>query len=315
MALDRVATLSFSSACRPGQPTDAIRFLIGVDGGGTGTRLRLTDRAGRVLGQATAGPSALGQGVEQAWRHILQALQQAGRQAGCGRLDLAACAIGLGLAGVGLAAQAQAFIDQQPGFAALLLEHDGFTALLGAHGGQPGAVIAAGTGSVGEALRRDGSCVIVGGWGWQIGDEGSGAWLGQLAMRHAHQALDDRAKLGPLAQAVLALTGPSREALLAWGAAAGQSSYASLAPLVFEHADTDPTAARFIAAAVFELERIGRALDPAAELPLALSGTVALRLAPFFSAATRARCVTPQGDSADGALHLIRQALERQNAA
>ena len=299
---------------QPGQSNSAIRFLIGVDGGGTGTRLRLTDRAGRLLGQGEAGPSALGQGVEQAWRHILQALQQAGAQAGGGMPDLSSCAIGLGLAGVGVATQAQAFVGQQPGFAALLLEHDGFTTLLGAHGGQAGAVIAAGTGSVGEALRRDGSRVLAGGWGWQIGDEGSGAWLGQLAMRHTHQALDGRAVLGPLALAVLAQAGLNREALLAWCAAAGQPGYAGLAPLVFDHAASDPVAAQFLDAAVLELERIGRALDPEAQLPLALSGSIALRLAPFFSAATRARCVTPQGDSADGALHLIRQALERQNA-
>ncbi|MEY2653988.1 MAG: hypothetical protein RLZZ524_1016, partial [Pseudomonadota bacterium] len=60
----------------------AFPFLIGVDGGGTGTRARLCDAQGRVLGDGAAGPSALGQGVEQAWRHIGQAVEAAFGAAG-----------------------------------------------------------------------------------------------------------------------------------------------------------------------------------------------------------------------------------------
>ncbi|HLO96322.1 MAG TPA: hypothetical protein VK195_18595, partial [Burkholderiaceae bacterium] len=53
----------------------AVRYHVGVDGGGTGTRVKLADAAGHVLGQGEAGPSALGQGVPQAWRHIREALE------------------------------------------------------------------------------------------------------------------------------------------------------------------------------------------------------------------------------------------------
>ena len=69
--------------------------------------------------------------------------------------------------------------------------------LLGAHEGRPGAIVAAGTGSVGEALRRDGLRVAVGGWGFPVGDEGSGAWLGLRAMRETHRAIDGRARRRP----------------------------------------------------------------------------------------------------------------------
>ncbi|MEY8690213.1 MAG: ATPase, partial [Leptothrix sp. (in: b-proteobacteria)] len=44
----------------------ALTYLIGLDGGGTGTRARLASPDGRVLGSGEAGPSALGQGVAQA---------------------------------------------------------------------------------------------------------------------------------------------------------------------------------------------------------------------------------------------------------
>ncbi|MCH7342973.1 ATPase [Pelomonas sp. CA6] len=293
-----------------------LRFLLGVDGGGTGTRVRLTDLQGRVLGQGEAGPSALGQGVAQAWRHVQQAAQAAAQQAGLSELPLEQTAIGLGLSGAGVPAQARDFLDRQPGYAQVALDNDGFTTVLGAHGGEPGGVIASGTGSVGEALRGDGSRVLVGGWGWIGGDEGSGAWLGLAAMRQAQKAQDGRAAEGPLAHAVWQACGaldaqgrPDRDALSAWVAQARQHAYAQLAPLVFEHAAADPAAAALVRDAVAELASVALALDPTQQLPLALCGSIALRLRDGFSGNIRARCVQPRGDSADGALLLVRSAI------
>lgn len=292
-------------------PADSagLLFFIGVDGGGTGTRVKLAGRDGQILAHGEAGPSALGQGAEQAWRHIQQAVQAAADHAGLAPLDPAQCAIGLGLSGVSVTAQAQAFIALQPGYAALALDGDGFTTVLGAHGGQPGAVVAAGTGTVGEALRRDGTRAMSSGWGYITGDEGSGAWLGLRAMRHAQQALDGRAAAGALAAAVWAVAGSDRRTVLAWCAAAGQQGFASLARTVFDSAATDPMAAALLTQAVAELERLALALDPDMTLPLALAGSIALRLAPNFSPALQARLVPAQGDSTDGALLLIRQTL------
>lgn len=303
--------LSLINPCGATSPATLapLRFLIGVDGGGTGTRVKLAGRDGRIVAQGEAGPSALGQGAEQAWRHIQQAVRAAADNAGIAGLDLSACAIGLGLSGVSVTAQAQAFIAQQPGFARVALDGDGYTTVLGAHGGRPGAVLAAGTGTVGEALRRDGSRAMSSGWGWVTGDEGGGAWLGLQAMRHAQQALDGRASVGTLAQAVWATAGAERPAILAWCAAAGQHGFAGLAPLVFDSAPSDAVAADLIARAIAELERLAFALDPDADLPLALSGSIALRLAPKFSPALQARLVPAQGDSADGALLMLRQSL------
>jgi glucosamine kinase len=290
----------------------AIRYLVGVDGGGTGTRLRLADRQGRLLGQGESGPSALGQGAEQAWRHIQQAFEQACRQAGIAVPALDECAIGLGLSGATIVEQVDAFMALQPGYAQLALENDGFTTVLGAHGGKPGAVVAAGTGTVGEALREDGSRALISGWGWITGDEGSGAWLGLKAVRHAQQALDGRVPAGALARAVWAQAGAEREQLAAFCATAGQHGFATLAPLVFEQAGADPVAQGFVDEAVAELEKLARALDPTDRLPLALCGSIARRVAGLFSGTIRARCVEPLGDSADGALLMIGRALTEQ---
>uniref|UniRef100_UPI00118165A4 BadF/BadG/BcrA/BcrD ATPase family protein n=1 Tax=Pelomonas sp. KK5 TaxID=1855730 RepID=UPI00118165A4 len=208
------------------------RYLIGVDGGGTGTRVRLATVDGAELAQGESGPSALGQGAEQAWRHIGEAIAAAARVAGIEPPAPSACAIGLGLSGVSIEAKVRDFIEQQPGYALLALDSDGWTTLLGAHAGQPGVVLAAGTGTIGEALRRDGSRAVSSGWGWIGGDEGSGAWLGLKAIGHAQQVLDGRAEAGSLSAAVLDVVGRERSAILAWKVAAGQAGFATLAPLV-----------------------------------------------------------------------------------
>ncbi|MFT7722949.1 MAG: BadF/BadG/BcrA/BcrD ATPase family protein [Roseateles sp.] len=277
------------------------RWWVGIDGGGTGTRAVVADGQGRVLGRGEAGASALGQGAAQAWRHVAEAVARAGVDG----LALADCALGLGLSGTGVPAQLQAFVAADPGVARFTLVTDGMAALLGAHAGEPGALMISGTGSVAEALLPDGSRRMVGGWGWQIGDEGSGAWLGQQAMKLAQAAYDGRAAAGPLVQAVWAKAGASREAMLGFCAAAGQGGYAGLAPLVFEHEAADPAAAALLGEAARALEALAAAVHPS--LPLALAGSVALRLAPRFGPALQARRVEPRGDAASGALWLIQQ--------
>jgi glucosamine kinase len=290
---------SVLTCCDSGRPA---RWWVGVDGGGTSTRAVVADASGQELGRGESGASALNQGVAQAWRHIREAVERAGVPG----LQWADCALGLGLSGTGVPAQSQAFVAADPGVARFVLVTDGFAGLLGAHGGRPGGLLISGTGSVAEALLEDGTHRMTGGWGWQIGDEGSGAWLGQQAMKIAQAAYDGRAPRGPLAESVYAATGPSREDLLAFCATAGQGGYAGLARLVFEHEHSDPAAAAVL------LDEAARALDALAvslhpTLPLALAGSIALRLGARLSPALQSRRVEPLGDAAAGALWLIQQ--------
>jgi glucosamine kinase len=295
--------------------TVAIRYVIGIDGGGTGTRARLTSSRGEVLGNAEAGPSALGQSIEAAWANIQKAIGGALHSAGLAVPPPGECALGLGLSGANVRTRYDALLRianplANP-FGRIALDTDAYTTLLGAHGGRPGAVVAAGTGSVGEALRRDGTRVSVGGWGFPVGDEGSGAWLGLQAIRRAHHALDGRASSGPLVQAIRSVAGDTRDALLAWCEDAGQHEYGQMAPLVFDADAVDPWAAGLLDAAARSLEEIAAALDPEGQLPLVVCGSIGRRLEPRFALPIRARIVQPAGDAVDGALCLIRGELER----
>ncbi|MDT7836602.1 BadF/BadG/BcrA/BcrD ATPase family protein [Aquabacterium sp. OR-4] len=287
----------------------APRHLIGIDGGGSGTRARLADAQGRTLALGEAGPSGLAQGVPQAWRHVRQAIDAAFAAAGLPGVAPQHCALGLGLAGVHAPALAAAFRAADPGFQSTLLDTDAGVLLLGAHGGQPGVIVAAGTGSVGEALRRDGRRLSVGGWGFPVGDEGSGAWLGLRAMQLSQQAMDGRGPVGALARAVWERVGGQRDQLIDWCAGAGQQAYASLAPLVFELAHADPVAWSLLDEAAQALARLVDAMDPLGELPIVVGGSVGQRLAPRLPARLHTRSVPAQADATEGALHLLRSAL------
>lgn len=287
-----------------------VHYAIGIDGGGTSTRARVVHRSGVMVGEGKAGASGLTQGIGQAWRHIEEAISQAtgGRlQAGWPEPVPANCALGLGLAGANNAAWHAECLAADPGYACLKLESDAVTALLGAHGGHPGALVIVGTGAVGLALLPDGQHRTSGGWGFPSGDEGSGADLGLQAVNLTQRALDGRALPGPLTLAVLQATGGTPEALLAWCGAAGQGEYASLTPLIFLHEASDPDAARLLERALHQLEALARAVDPTHTLPLVVAGSVGQRLAPRLCALVGACVVPPQGDAMDGALTLCLQ--------
>jgi glucosamine kinase len=126
-------------------------------------------------------------------------------------------------------------------------------------------------------------------------------------MRIAHRALDGRTHAGPLARAVWRVAGGQRDALLDWCVRAGQHGFARLAPLVFDNADADGAARRLLDEAVQALVEMADALDPAGDLPLVLTGSIAQRLKPLLPPALAARCVAPQGDAVAGALLLVRR--------
>lgn len=287
--------------------SDEVLYRMGIDGGGTSTRARLTRANGEVLGEGRAGPSGLMQGTAQAWRHIEQAIQHAVQASGLSPQDRPrpdTLALGIGLAGANNARWRADFLAANPGYPQLTLDTDAFTALLGAHGGHPGALVIVGTGSIALAWLPDGTRRSAGGWGFPSGDEGSGSDLGLHAARLAQHAVDGRRPASSLTQAVLALTGGSAAALLDWCGQAGQHEFATLAPLVFDNALNDPLAAHLLQHSVDAMEALVAALDPAGTLPLALAGSVGQRLAPRLSAPTRARLVASQGDAMDGALSL-----------
>jgi glucosamine kinase len=286
-------------------------FLLGVDGGGSGTRVILADANGVELARASGGPSGLGLGVERAWQSIRDACAQAFATAGIA-FDWRACALGCGLAGVNNADWYAAFLAQAPDVRALAIESDAYTTVLGAHGGEAGVIVALGTGSIAAALDANGVCHISGGYGFPSGDEAGGAWLGLRAAVHLQRVLDARLPEDDWSCELLKKTGATdRDSLVVWLCNANQTAYATLAPTVFEFRD-HPAAARLLQQAGDEIELLVAALDPAGALPVALCGGLAAPYEPFVPISIRERLRAPKADSAAGALELARRAASEK---
>jgi glucosamine kinase len=217
-------------------------------------------------------------------------------------------ALGIGVAGAEYEQRLDTLRELAGCFACSVLDSDAYTSLLGAHGGEPGAVIAVGTGSVGMSEWPDGRRVKVGGWGYPLADEGSGAWIGMRAMALATQARDGRRPAGSLVRALWNLA-TEQSGLSNWLQRSDQARYAALAPVVFEHAPQDPAARMILVVAGMELARMERTLDPAGELPLALCGGLASSIRPYLPRALVDRVRRPQGSSIDGALLMLQRHL------
>jgi glucosamine kinase len=290
-----------------------VNYLIGVDGGGTGTRVRLAAADGTQIAEGASGPSGLGLGIARAWIAVQDAIAQAFSTAGLPLPALDRIAVGLGLAGVHNKQWAAEFLAADPGYAALVLETDAFTTLVGAHGGAPGAIVAIGTGSVGEVLLPDGTRREVGGWGFPAGDEASGGWIGLRAINHIQQVIDGRREPSRFSDEVIAACGGKRDAIQVWLGNANQTTYATLAPLVLRHAG-DPVARAILLDAGQEAGNIALALDPDGNLPLALCGGLGAALRDYLPQGLAIRARAPLGDSARGALRMIEQHLASHGA-
>jgi glucosamine kinase len=166
-------------------------LLLGVDGGGTGCRARLTDTAGTLLGSGAAGPANIRLGLETAFSAVRDAARQCLAEAGRSSDDapIIACLALAGASEPAEAAAAQSYPNHP--FQRMLITTDAHAACVGAHGGRDGGVVIVGTGSIGWAILG-GRHYRVGGWGFPVSDEGSGAWLGCAALRRALAALDGR---------------------------------------------------------------------------------------------------------------------------
>lgn len=286
------------------------KYLIGVDGGGTGTRIIVASPDQQILATAEGQPSALGQGIEKAWRAIMDTLALAFAKSNIPVPMLTECAIGLGLSGANNVIWKNEFYLRNPGFKKIIIDTDGFTTLLGAHSGKPGVIVAVGTGSVGMVLKTNGERENVSGWGFPAGDEASGAWLGLRAASLTQKAIDGRRASSSLTDAVQKFCGNTPDEFLSWLGEARQNAFAKLAPIVFQSAPTDADAKKLLIKAGEEIAIMVKTLDPKHELPLSICGRLGEALIPYLPEEIKNRNQKAQGDSTVGALTLIARNLK-----
>lgn len=275
---------------------------LGVDGGGTGCRARVETAAGEVLGQGLAGPATTRLGVEQAWASVRTAMEAAIAEAELTPGEIAGIAAGVGLAGVGRKGAMEALAALPHPFASIVFISDGLAACLGAHAGRDGAIVIAGTGSIGIG-RVEGRDLRVGGYGFPISDEGSGADLGLQAVRLALRARDGRLESTALLREVMARFNDDPAEAVAWMDRATATDYAAFAPLVMRRADQgDAAGRRIVQDAAGQIDALVRALFEQGAPRVALLGGLSSAIEPWLSPDVRRRLKPPEGDAVSGAI-------------
>lgn len=286
------------------------RYFLGVDGGGTGCRARIEDRTGNILGQGLSGPATTRLGITEAWASIARAFNAAIDEAGLRAEDLARIHVGIGLAGIGRKGAIEALRAIEHPFADIDFVSDGMGACLGAHSGQDGAIVIAGTGSIGLGIV-EGRDLRVGGYGFPISDEGSGADLGLKVVQLALRSHDGRVeKTALLAEVLQRFRGDPMEAV-AWMDRATATDYAALAPMVMRHADQgDAAGRRIVQSAAEQIDAQVRRLFELGAPRVTLLGGLSTPLEAWLAPDVRRRLKPADGDAVSGAIILARKAAK-----
>jgi glucosamine kinase len=285
--------------------SEVSKFFLGIDGGGSRCRARIRNSDGKLLGEAIGGSSNIYQSFDGALANIIATAEDAAKSANIKTTDLHA---GLGIAGLVTSIGAEKIVAANLPFATVTVDNDAYAACVGAFAGGDGGIVIAGTGSIGFAtinhVRH-----MVGGWGFALGDHGSGAWLGHHAVRRAALAIDGLLQPTLLIEEVLSRVGRTRFDVSRWSEKATPKDYAQMAPLVFDCASKgDVNGMTIVIEGAAAISNLGRALLARGAGAICLLGGLSQVYPPYLDADVKKSLVVPIADAMDGAIMMARKA-------
>ncbi|PWK70564.1 N-acetylglucosamine kinase [Aminobacter sp. AP02] len=276
-------------------------LVLGIDGGGTGCRAAVATQAGDILGRGRGGPANIRTDLAGSRENIVEAARLAFADADLDPALFITTDAVLGLAGANVGDYKQQLEAILP-FRNSTVENDSLISLEGALGDNDGAIAALGTGTV-YLGRRSGQLRPVGGWGFQIGDLGSGARIGRDLLQETLLVHDGIRAGSPLAELVLDRFGRKPGEMVEFTTAAKPADYGTFAPMVFEHAAKGDVVAKRIAdRAVADVEETLAVFDLAPSERLCLLGGLAGLYAPLLSQRYRQIMHPPLQDALGGAV-------------
>ena len=224
-------------------------YIIGIDGGGTGTVGILATETGQCLTQVQSGPSNYHVVGEAETQTVLEnVIGQLCEKAGISLTDsICFC---LGMAGLGRAADREVvgrMCDELGVSENRILTHDAHIALVGGTEKQHGVIVISGTGAIVYGINANGKEARASGWGYLLGDEGSGYDIAINGLRAVARAVDGRGRPTGLTNQILnrlELNEPGE--LIRWVHAASRDTIAQLAEIVFDAAQAADTIAEQI---------------------------------------------------------------------
>lgn len=284
-------------------------LLLGVDGGGTSCRARITDLQGNTLGEGFAGSANPRVGLDAACSAIVQATRAALTSAGLEENDFARIYAGLGLAGVNQEKERHLVLEWGLPFADIFLATDAYAACMGAFNGRDGAILILGTGSCGASLIN-GEMKTLGGWGFPISDHGSGSTLGLNAIRYSLLAHEGMKPETPLSRAIMSRFGNNPENAVAWQDSALPRDYGALGPIVTEYlAQGDPLAQQLMKSIAEDAAMLIRTLHQRGAQRCALVGGLSEHVMPWLPEDVTTIATLPEHDAMHGALLMAKALL------
>jgi glucosamine kinase len=291
-----------------------LRYLIAIDGGGTGCRALIAAPDGRALARAEGGAANINSDPQGALRNIVETTQSAAGKAGLEPdiLQEAVAVLGLSVAYVGGNCER---LRQLLPFALSAVHSDAVIATRGALGANDGVMGIVGTGSVFTAQER-GKIRMIGGWGFAVGDLGSGARIGQALLERALLAYDCIRPASALSREVMRRFEDEPGRIVGFATKARPGEFATFAPLVFDEAYEDDLVAREVAGeAVCDVEQALDAVMPAGCDRICLLGGLAPLFAPRLAERYRAILRAPSGDALSGALDMALELARQEERA
>lgn len=176
-------------------------YVLGIDGGGTKTLCLIADTEGNLLGKGTGKPSNhFFVGKEEAKQAIVNAVEAAKKNCGIqiSRFKVACLGMSGGFRPTGRAMITK-MMKELDIADKVLVNSDAAIALAGATADNYGVVVIAGTGAMAFGVNRKGEMKRASGWGYILGDEGSGYNIGLKAMIASIRAYDGRGEKTMLA--------------------------------------------------------------------------------------------------------------------
>ncbi len=277
-------------------------YYVGIDGGGTSCRARIRDEQGNFIGEAKSSSANIMLGAEIAMESILDSITQAAQQGGLSEKQFAQMHVGLALAGAEHKSSWQKFMALSHPFASIVLNTDAYGACVGAHNGDDGAIMIAGTGSCGIYLQGS-EQHVVGGREFPISDQGGGAVMGLRLIQQVLLAEDGIGEKTPLAEHVMAHFDNDVDQIVAWSKTALPRDYGQFSPAIFKHAEQgDSLAIAMLKQTAADVEMFLVALNRKGATRICLMGSIAERIKAWLSPPVQNWVVTPQFDAIEGAL-------------
>jgi N-acetylglucosamine kinase-like BadF-type ATPase len=260
------------------------QFVLGIDGGGTHTSACLISTRGEFIAQLDDRPVSYARRGGLIADPIAQLGSRLLRKAGIKKKQLVAAAVCF--TGVGRESDRQIVLQalrRKKLAPKIVVDSDAIAALAGALGARPGIVVIAGTGSIAFARDRHGGVHRVGGWGFLLGDEGSGFAIAREGLNAALQDFDGRGpktQLRPIFEEKFRLARIDEIISQIYSRTPDRGKLASLAPLIFDAArNGDAVATEIIQRAGREYGRLiiaalAHLRDEVYPVPVALMGNL-----------------------------------------